>query len=60
MTAIALALVVFGLAMISFAITGDASPGRRTAAGSVGLAALVVALLLGVSRNDDDAPRRDC
>jgi hypothetical protein len=49
------ALVVFGLALLFWAITAtDKSPGHRAAGAGVGIFALLIALLLGVSREHHD------
>jgi hypothetical protein len=47
---ITFAFVVFGLALLFWAITAtDKSPGRRAAGAGVGIFALLIALLLGSS-----------
>jgi hypothetical protein len=52
MTTIAIALVVFGLALIFWAITAsDARPARRATGAGVGITALLVGLFLGASRD---------
>jgi hypothetical protein len=46
------AFVVFGLALLFWAITATGtSPGRRATGASVGLIALIIGLLLGASKD---------
>jgi hypothetical protein len=47
------AFVVFGLALLFWTITAPpgTSPGRKAAAGGVGIVALIIGLLLGVSKD---------
>jgi hypothetical protein len=52
---IAFAFVVFGLALLFWAITAtDKSPSRRATGAGVGLFALLIALLLGSSADHHD------
>jgi hypothetical protein len=52
---ITFAFVVFGLALLFWAITAtDKSPGRRAAGAGVGTFALLIALLLGSSEDHSD------
>jgi hypothetical protein len=52
---ITFAFVVFGLALLFWAITAtDAHPGRRATGAGVGLFALFIALLLGSSADHHD------
>jgi hypothetical protein len=47
-------LVIFGLALLYFAITAtDAGPARRATAAGTGIFALLIAALLGASHHDD-------
>jgi hypothetical protein len=55
MTTITFAFVVFGLALLFWAITAtDARPGRRAAGAGVGLIALLIALFLRSSEDSHD------
>jgi hypothetical protein len=52
---IELAFVVFGLALLFWAITAtDKSPGRRAAGASIGIAALIIGILAALARPRDD------
>jgi hypothetical protein len=57
MTAVITAIVIFGLALIFWAITAsDAHPARRASGATAGVFALLIAALLGVTTYD----RRIC
>jgi hypothetical protein len=58
MTAIIIALVVFGLGLLFWAITAsDAHPARRATGAGVGIIALLAAALLGVTHDHDREDR---